>query len=360
MKAAAERYRTWGRINPDNSTHMARAKRLEEKIEELKAIAKPQKAQELEISFKGKRSGKDVIVIKDLSKKYADKVIFNRLNMHLGFRDKAAVLGRNGSGKSTLFKMILAQEEPDGGEVKVGSNVKVGYLEQDVSFPLEDKSVLEVFRHHYPMYEGEARNRLARFRFTGTDVFKKVKDLSGGEKVRLRLGLLIQQDINLLLLDEPTNHLDIASREMIEKTLQEFSGTILFISHDRYFINRICSSVLELQNGKLKRYGGNYDHYRQKKGKEELPASLPEKKKKMRLKTVDDYQVLRKQISSIEEEVLWKENELRLQEAEMEKYSTDYDELTGIFNRKSELKEELKRMYKKWEELSVQVMSNEK
>ncbi|MFC1887447.1 ribosomal protection-like ABC-F family protein [Candidatus Cloacimonadota bacterium] len=359
MKAAAERFRIWGRINTDNNAHMARAKRLEQKIEELKEITRPRKNKSLEISFNGKRSGNDVIVIKDLDKKFGDKIIFNRLDMHLSFKAKAAVLGRNGSGKSTLFKIILDQLKPDDGDVKVGSSVKIGYLEQDVSFPLEEKSVLEMFRYHYPMFEGEARNKLARFRFTGTDVFKRVKDLSGGEKVRLRLCLLIQQELNLLLLDEPTNHLDIASREMIENTLREFGGTILFISHDRYFINRICSSVLHLENGKLKRYGGNYDHYRKMKGREELKASQPEKKKKPRNVNVDEYRQLRKRLVKLEEEILWKESELKIKEDEMTEYPTDYQKLTEIHEVKCEIKADLKTLYDEWGELSDSLAEGE-
>jgi ATP-binding cassette, subfamily F, member 3 len=352
MKAAAERFRIWGRINTDNAAHMARAKRLEQKIEELKEIERPGRTKGLEISFKGKRSGNDVIVIKRLNKKFKEKIIFNELDMHLNYKDKTAVLGRNGSGKTTLFKIILDQLKPERGEVKVGSSVKIGYLEQDVAFQLQDKSVLEMFRYHYPMYEGEARNKLARFRFTGTDVFKRVRDLSGGEKVRLRLCLLIQQEINLLLLDEPTNHLDIASREMIENTLLEFNGTILFISHDRYFINRIAGKVAELSDGKIKLYGGNYDYYRQMKEKQELIVSQPEKKKKLRITNVDEAQVLRKQMVKIEEEIVWKEKELEEKESEMAKYPTDYEKLTEIYEQKNEIKAELKLMYEQWEEIS--------
>jgi len=351
MKAAAERYRIWGRINTDNNAHMARAKRLEQKIEELKEIEKPGKNKNMDLKFNGKRSGNDVIVVKSLEKSFGKKQIFNKADLHLNFRDKLAILGRNGTGKSTLLKIILEQVDPDNGEVKVGSSVKTGYLEQDVSFPLEDKSVLEVFRYHYPMYEGEARNRLARFRFTGTDVFKKVQDLSGGEKVRLRLCLLIQQEINLLLLDEPTNHLDIASREMIEKTLQEFQGTIMFISHDRYFINQVCSSIVELNMGRLKRFGGNYDYYRQMKQREELKASQPEKKeKKVRTKNVDEYKKIRKQMVKLEEEILWKEQKLKEMEDEMKKFPTDYEKLSEIHEAKCVVKEELKMLYGEWEE----------
>jgi len=354
MKAAAERFRTWGRINTDNNAHMARAKRLEQKIEELKEIEKPSRSRSISLSFNGKRSGNDVVVIKNLLKKFDDKLILKDLDFHLNYREKTAILGRNGSGKSTLFKIIQNKCDFNSGEVKVGPSVKIGYLEQDVSFPMEEKSVLEVFRHHYPMYEGEARNKLAKFRFTRMDVFKKVKDLSGGEKVRLRLCLLMHLEINLLLLDEPTNHLDIDSREMIERTLLEFQGTILFISHDRYFINKIGSNIAELKNGKLKIYPGNYDYYRNRK-KGEIPI-ISKRVKEAKARIKDDHQNgsqrLNRQLRDVEEEILWLERDLDDKEKEMEKFPTNYEKLTEIYNSKELAKVKLKLLYSEWEELS--------
>ena len=179
--------------------------------------------------------------------------------------ESTALIGSNGSGKSTIIKIILGEVIPENGEVKLGSNTKVGYLPQNVTFNNEEFTVLDVFRDGITISEGKAREVLAKFLFYGERVFKKVKNLSGGEKSRLKLCKLIQNDINFLILDEPTNHLDIDSREMLEEALLGFKGTILFISHDRFFINKLATRILNIEDKKVINYYGDYEYFREKK-----------------------------------------------------------------------------------------------
>lgn len=170
--------------------------------------------------------------------------------MHIYYQDRVAIVGENGTGKSTLLKMILGEVTPDFGEVKVGSSVKIGYLSQHVFADTKEGTVIDEFRKIVKVTEGEARNLLSRFLFFGPSVYKKIEQLSGGEKMRLRLAQLMYQELNFLILDEPTNHLDIESREVLEEALEDFSGTILAVSHDRYFLipyfNRAAKTVRNL------------------------------------------------------------------------------------------------------------------
>lgn len=210
------------------------------------------------------RSGKDAIVLKDISKSFGSRILFEQVNMIVQYKDRVAIVGENGTGKSTLLKMILKEMEADSGSVKVGSNVKVGYLSQHVFGNIGDETVIEVFRSEVVVNEGDARHILARFLFYGPAVFRKVKQLSGGERMRLRLAQLMYQDINLLILDEPTNHLDIDSCEVLEEALEQFNGTILAVSHDRYFLNKLFQKIYWLQNGSIHFFNGNYDWAKEK------------------------------------------------------------------------------------------------
>jgi ATPase subunit of ABC transporter with duplicated ATPase domains len=356
MKAAAERYRIWGRINTDNNAHMARAKRLEAKIEELQEIRKPKEKRKIGLEFSGShRSGKDVIYVKNLIKSFEKVNILHDLDFFLNFRERVVILGKNGTGKTTFFRILLGEINPDKGEVKIGSRVNIGYLEQEVVFDNEDLSIVDLFRECFPMTEGEARNKLARFMFYRNDVFKRVKDLSGGEKVRLRLCLLMHQDINFLLLDEPTNHLDIESKEMIEEALMEFDGTILFISHDRYFINKITQRVVELENKKFTDFLGNYNYYREKKtaqGNSTALASKNKEKKKLssngKRSVENEIKRYKNRILEIEEEIAWLEREIVMKEEDMKKYPADFTKLNEIYEAKCDLKNRVDKLYEEW------------
>ncbi|PRX41332.1 ABC transporter family protein [Planifilum fimeticola] len=181
------------------------------------------------------------------------------------FGERVAVVGKNGAGKSTLLRLLTGEIAPDRGEVYIGPSVQAGYLSQQGWEGDPDMTVLEAFREEVPADAGTARQILDRFLFYGHSVFRKMRDLSGGERMRLRLAQLMHRDVNALILDEPTNHLDIDSREVLEEALRDFRGTILAVSHDRYFLNQLFAPVYWLENGTLTRYEGNYDEARRKR-----------------------------------------------------------------------------------------------
>ncbi len=182
----------------------------------------------------------------------------------MNYGEKAALIGKNGSGKSTLIKMILGQDTNFQGELKLGTSIKIGYISQNIIFEDNEKTVLDYYLEGNNLSETEARSKLAKYGFRQESTFKRIGKLSGGEKVRIILMKLIQKDINFLILDEPTNHIDIDTREILEEALKEYKGTVLFVSHDRFFINAIANRVLNIENYKIKSYYGNYDDFTMK------------------------------------------------------------------------------------------------
>ena len=237
MEQQIERYRIWGAMR-DSDKMYRRAKELEKRLEKIDALKRPildKRKMRLEQTTIG-RSGKIVLETIGISKNYGDRMLFEKADIHVYFQETACILGENGSGKTTLLKMILGEVEPKEGIIKLGSSVVIGYLPQKVEFQDEELTILECFAGLHNLSIGAARSQLAKALFTRDSVNKKIKILSGGEKSRLKLCSLTFTGVNFLILDEPTNHLDIDSREVLEETLEEFCGTILFVSHDRYFI----------------------------------------------------------------------------------------------------------------------------
>lgn len=232
-----------------------------DRMEKVKRPAIDRKESEFELRPTN-RSGKQVAVLEGVVKRYGDADILRDASAQLDYGDKVMLIGRNGAGKSTLLRLILGEEEVDGGELRLGSRVEVGYLAQQQAPDDSKQSLLDYFRREAGMEEGEARSCLAAYLFYGADVFKPVGLLSGGEWTRLRLALLVLRKPNLLVLDEPTNHMDIASREALEEALEEYPGTILAVTHDRYLINRLARKIWELDEGKLTIYLGGFDDYR--------------------------------------------------------------------------------------------------
>ncbi|GAA0419906.1 ATP-binding cassette domain-containing protein [Virgibacillus sp. AGTR] len=267
MKETIKRLKEWAnQANPPNDGLHRRAKSMEKALEKMTVLKRPiLEKKRINLDFQmEKRSGKDVILLDNVYKRFPSKPLFSAANMHIRFQDRVAIIGENGTGKSTLLRMLLGKDEPDQGAIQLGSNLSIGFLSQHMLEMDGSRSVLEEFRDQVPVTEGEARGILARFLFFGPSVFRKVKQLSGGEKMRLRLAELVYQNHNLLILDEPTNHLDIESKEVLEEALEQFDGTIIAVSHDRYFLDRLFPVTYLIDQERLSRYEGNYTFARRK------------------------------------------------------------------------------------------------
>ncbi|MBC1286339.1 ABC-F type ribosomal protection protein [Listeria booriae] len=268
MQQAIKRLRQWAmEANPPNDALFRRAKNMEKALARIDVLKKPaleQKNMRLEFE-ESKRSGEDVVIFDAVWKQFEDRVLFDGLDCHIRQKERVAIVGNNGAGKSTFLKMVLGEVAPDVGTVHVGPSVDIAYLSQHMDVGDENQTVLEAFRDKVAVVEGDARHMLATFLFYGEMVFRKVVNLSGGERMRLSLAQFMNQPVNTLLLDEPTNHLDIASREVLEEALRNFEGTIITISHDRFFINQICDRTLWLENGEIVSYGGNYSYASEKR-----------------------------------------------------------------------------------------------
>lgn len=211
-------------------------------------------------------SGNDVLTVKGLKKSFGNNLLFQDLDFEIKRGEKIAIIGNNGTGKTTILKIINQIIQEDAGEIKLGAKVHIGYYDQEHHVLSMEKTIFDEIQDTYPhMDNTKVRNVLAAFLFTGDDVFKRVKDISGGERGRVSLAKLMLSDANFLILDEPTNHLDIVSKEILENAIKNYSGTVLYVSHDRYFINRTATRILDLTHGKLLNYIGNYDYYLEKK-----------------------------------------------------------------------------------------------
>ncbi|QBP42212.1 ribosomal protection-like ABC-F family protein [Paenisporosarcina antarctica] len=267
MKEAIKRLRQWANeaVPPNPGLHR-RARNMERALDRMEKVRKPLiDPKKMTLLFDAaSRSGKEVVVMESVSKAFGDNVLLRDANFNVYWKDRIAVVGRNGTGKSTILKLLRGEMAVDSGVARLGSNVRVGFLSQHFEISNPKARLIDVFRDEVSMFEGDARHVLARFMFYGPDVFKRVGDLSGGERMRLRLAQLMYQDVNLLMLDEPTNHLDIDSREILEEALEDFQGTILAVSHDRYFLNKLFPRTAWLDRGDLTTFEGPYEWARGK------------------------------------------------------------------------------------------------
>ena len=260
MEKAIKRLKEWGKM-ADNPTFFRRAKAIQSNLDRLRenAIEKPKEKTEYPINFKSYgRGSNEVVKIKNLSLYAGNKKLLENSNCLILNGEKVAIIGDNGTGKSTLINEIISNSNPS---IVVGSNQKIAYLSQIIQFVDNKQSLLEYFISETGLEEDIARSVLHNFQFFKKDVLKRVGILSGGEKLRLKLAILLQKEINLLILDEPTNHIDIETREVLEDTLSKFKGTLIFVSHDRYFINKLANKIMEFYNHKLYTFQGNYDDY---------------------------------------------------------------------------------------------------
>lgn len=310
-------------------------------------------------------SGKDVLGIKNLKKSFDEKVLFSDVNFEVKRGERVAIIGNNGTGKTTLLKIIRGMIESDRGEVILGSKVHVGYYDQEHQILNSENNIFDEIRNEYPDLDNtKIRNVLAAFLFTGDDVFKLIKDLSGGERGRVSLAKLMLSEANLLILDEPTNHLDIMSKEILENALQNYEGTLIYVSHDRYFINKTATRILELINHTFVNYVGNYDYYLNKReilrdttGNESVSNSKKEEtsKENWNLKKAEQAKIRKRQndIRKIEEEIHRLETSVKEYDELLlhEEIYSDSEKLMKIYKSKEACSEKLTALYEEWEEL---------
>ncbi len=315
-------------------------------------------------------SGNDVLTVVGLSKAFPPQTLFTDLDFEIKRGERVALIGSNGTGKTTILKILNQVIPADAGEVHLGSRVQIGYYDQEHHVLHMEKTVFEELSDAYPtLTNTKIRNVLAAFLFTGDDVFKRIKDLSGGERGRVSLAKLMLSEANFLILDEPTNHLDIVSKEVLEDALNHYTGTVLFVSHDRYFINTVATRILDLENQGLTNYIGNYDYYLEKKETMVNFTAAPTETVSAAETTADtDSKLDWKQQKEQQAQLRKKQNELkkvesRIEElenrdkeidAELEKKEvfTNVAEVTKLSKEKDAIQTELEELYEKWEELS--------
>ncbi len=266
MKKSIKRLQEYGKLCGPSGGEIffRRAASIKKRLERLEKVDKPEQKHNINIDFNTDfRTGKEVLSIDDLDLSFDTKELLVDASLNLLYKEKACLVGDNGTGKSTLIKEILKGND----KVKLGTNIVIGYIPQEIEFDDDNLSIIEEARKYFVGTIENLRSALFKFLFTGENVYKKIKFLSGGEKVRLKLFCLTQDKCNFLILDEPTNHIDIDTREILENALINFNGTILFVSHDRYFINKVATHIIEIKDKKLKKYIGGYDEYRNYKYK---------------------------------------------------------------------------------------------
>lgn len=349
-----------------------RAESREKQLEKMDLIEKPE---ELKNNMTIKLepdivSGNDVLSVENLEKSY-NTLLFKNISFEIKRGEHVAIIGDNGTGKTTILKIINGLVDADSGMIKLGTNVHIGYYDQEQHNLTDENTLFEEIANSYPnMTNTKIRNTLAAFMFTGEDVFKRVSDLSGGEKGRLSLAKLMLSEANLIILDEPTNHLDMASKEILENAINNYTGTVLYVSHDRYFINQTASRILELTNTKLINYLGNYDYYEEKK--EELTATFAPKEENAKAEKTtssnkQDYlerkaeaariRKLKNDISKVEEKI--KKYEDRLNELDEmvadPSVSTNSAKLNEIGKEQNEISDKLDKLMEEWEILSDQL-----
>ena len=344
-----------------------RAESREKLLDKIEVIDKPITEQET-MHFKlepAKESGNDVLSVEGLSKAFGGNRLFDNVSFEIKKGEKVALIGNNGTGKTTILKIINHIIEADAGKLKLGANVEIGYYDQEHNVLHMDKTAFDEIGDAYPdMTNTQIRNMLACFLFTGDDVFKKISDLSGGERGRVSLAKLMLSNANFLILDEPTNHLDIMSKEILESALNRYTGTVLYVSHDRYFINKTASRIMELSANTVTNYIGNYDYYLEKRDIL-APKEVKQVSSEKNTAVKDDWKAqkeeqakLRKRqndIAKIEKSIeqLEKDNsELDEQLALPEVYS-DVKQLMKLNEKKQEIEKKLEKLYEDWEALSA-------
>ena len=342
-----ERMKGWG-IN--NRTLYRRAMSIQHRMERIKKTEKPKTEKKMRASFGEKDFSGDVVFkMKNVSKAFGERVLFSDINLNVEGGERIALLGDNGTGKSTFIKCLLGEEDC-GGRIQFGPTVKWGYLPQIIHFKNPERTLYDTMLYEKNCTPQVARDRLGAFMFQGEDVFKQVKNLSGGEQSRLRLCMLMDEKINLLILDEPTNHLDIASREWVEAAIEEFEGVLLFVSHDRYFIEKFAERIWLLEDGGIRDFPCGYQKYRsilehEAAAKPVVAAAPKPKKEKPKGGTKDTDKLIRR----LEREIEKQEKVIAEYDVKIEAASADYQELTQLLGEKEEAEMVLMDLMEQWE-----------
>ncbi len=342
-----ERMKGWG-IN--NRTLYRRAMSIQHRMERIRKTEKPKKERTMKASFGEKEfSGDIVFKMKNVSKSFGDRVLFSDVNLTVEGGERIALLGDNGTGKTTFIRCLLGDEDC-AGKIQFGPTVKFGYLPQIIHFDHPERSLYDTMLYEKNCTPQTARDRLGAFLFQGEDVFKQVGNLSGGEQSRLRLCMLMDEKINLLILDEPTNHLDIASREWVEAAIEEFEGVLLFVSHDRYFIEKFAERIWLLEDGTIRDFPCGYQKYRsilehEAAAKPVISSAPKPKKEKPKGGTKDTDKLIRR----LEREIEKQETLIAQLEEKIEASAADYQELTRLLNEKEDAEGMLMDLMEQWD-----------
>lgn len=355
------RLKAWGSVYDNPALHK-KAAAMEKRVERVQQTEKPTRDIRMQADFASQSFRADqVLQLENISKGFDGQTLFSGVTAVVrGNQERIAILGPNGTGKSTLLKIILNQIAPDTGTVTFGPSVKVAWMPQQIQFEHPERNLIDTLLFETSCSPQETRDRLGVFRFSGEDQFKQVSQLSGGERARLKLCIIMLNQANLLILDEPTNHLDLSSREWIEEAVSHFQGNLIFVSHDRYFVKRFANRVWDLEGGFTDYPDSDYDRYHRIKALKaasapSVPAPKPEKKEKApeaapKAPGARDPKTERKR-SALEREIAAKEEELAAFDVRMEAVASDYVELEKLTREKAELEQQIEEMYIKWDEL---------
>ena len=350
-----ERMKGWG-IN--NRTLYRRAMSIQHRMERIEKTDRPTQDKTMRAKFAQRDFfGDEVLSVKGLGKAYDGRTLFSDVELQVAGGERIALLGDNGTGKSTFLKILLG-EEAGAGRIKFGPTVKWAYLPQIIHFSHPERTLLDTMLYEKNCTVQTARDRLGAYLFEGEDVFKTVSSLSGGEQSRLRLCMLMDEKINLLILDEPTNHLDLASREWVEDALEEYEGALLFVSHDRYFVDKFATRIWELENQTIRDFPCGYEKYRSIKAFEAMQIAAPVKEKrekKEKPKPSGGSKAIEKKIKSLEREIEKQETLVAEYDEKIAAASSDYQELARLMEEKQAEEEKLTGMMDEWEALSLQL-----